>query len=49
VGEGPRDEYARALRAAGLTEIRIEATHRVHAHAASAIVRAVKPASGRAG
>jgi SAM-dependent methyltransferase len=43
------DEYARALRAAGLTEIRIEATHRVHAHAASAIVRAVKPASGRAG
>ena len=38
-----RDEFERALRAAGLTDIEIRETHRVHAHAASAIIRARKP------
>jgi arsenite methyltransferase len=37
------DEFRAALTAAGLTEIEIRATHRVHAQAASAIVRASKP------
>ena len=37
------DEYTRYLAAAGLTEIEIVETHRVHEHAASAIVRARKP------
>jgi arsenite methyltransferase len=37
-------EFRAALSAAGLTEIEIRETHRVHAHAASAIVRARKPA-----
>jgi arsenite methyltransferase len=36
-------EFADALAAAGLVEVEIRATHRVHAHAASAIVRARKP------
>jgi ubiquinone/menaquinone biosynthesis C-methylase UbiE len=36
-------EFADALAAAGLTDIEIRPTHRVHAHAASAIVRARKP------
>jgi arsenite methyltransferase len=36
-------EFASALEAAGFAEVEIRATHRVHAHAASAIVRARKP------
>jgi arsenite methyltransferase len=36
-------EFRRALTAAGLTDIEIRETHRVHAHAAAAIVRARKP------
>jgi arsenite methyltransferase len=35
-----RDEFARSLEQAGFTDVEITATHRVHAHAASAIVRA---------
>jgi SAM-dependent methyltransferase len=38
-----RDEYVRSLSAAGLVDIEIAETHRVHEHAASAIVRARKP------
>jgi arsenite methyltransferase len=38
-----RDEFTEALQAAGLTDITITETHRVHAAAASAIVRAIKP------
>jgi SAM-dependent methyltransferase len=38
-----RDEYADQLAAAGLTEVEITETHRVHAHAGSAIIRARKP------
>jgi arsenite methyltransferase len=37
-----RDEYERALSGAGLTDIEIRDTHRVHEHASSAIVRARK-------
>jgi arsenite methyltransferase len=37
-----RDEYEQALAAAGLTDIEITETHRVHEHAGSAIVRARK-------
>jgi hypothetical protein len=37
------DEYARYLAAAGLTEIEIVETHRVHERAGSAIIRASKP------
>jgi SAM-dependent methyltransferase len=36
-------EFTDALTAAGLTDIEIRPTHRVHEHAASAIVRARKP------
>jgi ubiquinone/menaquinone biosynthesis C-methylase UbiE len=36
-------EFRDALIAAGLTEIDIQATHRVHEHAGSAIIRARKP------
>jgi ubiquinone/menaquinone biosynthesis C-methylase UbiE len=39
-----RDEYTRHLVEAGLTEVEIIETHRVHEHAGSAIVRARKPA-----
>jgi hypothetical protein len=39
-----RDEYARYLADAGLGEIEIVETHRVHSHAGSAIIRARKPA-----
>jgi arsenite methyltransferase len=39
-----RDEYIRHLTAAGLTDIEITETHRVHEHAGSAIIRARKPA-----
>jgi arsenite methyltransferase len=38
-----RDEFTEALLAAGLSDITITETHRVHASAASAIVRATKP------
>jgi arsenite methyltransferase len=38
-----RAEFETALGAAGLVEVEIRETHRVHAHAASAIVRARKP------
>jgi arsenite methyltransferase len=41
-----RDEFTDALAAAGLTDITITETHRVHATAASAIVRATKPNPG---
>jgi arsenite methyltransferase len=37
------DEFRTALAAAGLADIEIRETHRVHAHAGSAIVRARKP------
>jgi SAM-dependent methyltransferase len=36
-------EFRAALAAAGLTDVDIRPTHRVHTHAASAIVRARKP------
>jgi ubiquinone/menaquinone biosynthesis C-methylase UbiE len=39
-----RDEFTAALAAAGLTDITITETHRVHPAAVSAIVRATKPA-----
>ena len=38
-----RDEYATYLAAAGLVEIEITETHRVHTHAGSAIIRARRP------
>jgi arsenite methyltransferase len=38
-----RDEYARHLAGAGLADIEITETHRVHEHAGSAIIRARKP------
>jgi arsenite methyltransferase len=38
-----RQEFERALADAGLTDIEIRETHRVHQHASSAIVRAQKP------
>jgi ubiquinone/menaquinone biosynthesis C-methylase UbiE len=38
-----REEYVRHLADAGMTDIEIQETHRVHEHAASAIVRARKP------
>ena len=38
-----RDEFQASLEAAGLTDITIEETHRVHAKAGSAIIRAIKP------
>ncbi|HUH81276.1 MAG TPA: arsenite methyltransferase [Solirubrobacteraceae bacterium] len=38
-----RQEFADALTAAGLTDVEINETHRVHEHAASAIIRANKP------
>jgi arsenite methyltransferase len=37
-------EFEQALADAGLTDIEIRETHRVHEHASSAIVRARKPA-----
>jgi ubiquinone/menaquinone biosynthesis C-methylase UbiE len=39
-----REEFERGLTTAGLTDVEIVETHRVHAHASSAIVRARKPA-----
>jgi arsenite methyltransferase len=41
-----RAEFTDALLAAGLTDVDITETHRVHEHAGSAIVRARKPAAG---
>ena len=41
-----RHEFEEALSAAGLTDIEIRETHRVHEHAASAIIRALKPRQG---
>jgi arsenite methyltransferase len=38
-------EFTQALADAGLTDVEIRETHRVHEHAASAIVRAQKPAA----
>jgi arsenite methyltransferase len=38
-----RNEFEQALAAAGLVEIEINETHRVHEHASSAIIRARKP------
>ena len=38
-----RAEFEDALAAAGLAEIEVNETHRVHEHATSAIVRAWKP------
>jgi arsenite methyltransferase len=38
------DEYSRYLTDAGLTDVEITETHRVHEHAGSAIIRARKPA-----
>jgi arsenite methyltransferase len=42
------DEFRAALDAAGLTDVEIRETHRVHASATSAIVRARKPLDGLA-
>ena len=44
-----RDQFAAQLDAAGFTAVTIEETHRVHAAAASAIIRAVKPTGDTAG
>jgi arsenite methyltransferase len=38
------DEFGDALTSAGLDDVEIRETHRVHAHAAAAIIRARKPA-----
>jgi SAM-dependent methyltransferase len=38
-----REEFASALAAAGLVDVEIRETHRVHEHACSAIIRARKP------
>jgi SAM-dependent methyltransferase len=43
-GSLTRAEFAQALAAAGLVDVEIVETHRVHEHAASAVVRARKPA-----
>jgi arsenite methyltransferase len=40
-----RAEFEDALAAAGLVDVEIRETHRVHEHAAAAIIRAVKPAA----
>ena len=37
------EEFGRVLTDAGFTDVEIDATHRVHEHASSAIVRARKP------
>jgi arsenite methyltransferase len=42
-----RDEFEQALTDAGLTDIEVRETHRVHEHATSAIVRANKPKGAR--
>lgn len=40
-----RAEFEQALADAGLTDVEIRETHRVHEHAAAAIIRATKPAA----
>ena len=40
-----REEFESSLAAAGLVDVEIRTTHRVHEHAAAAIVRARKPAA----
>jgi arsenite methyltransferase len=42
-GARTRAEFEGALRAAGLVDVQVRETHRVHEHAVSAIVRARKP------
>jgi ubiquinone/menaquinone biosynthesis C-methylase UbiE len=42
-------EFRAALAAAGLDEVEISETHRVHERAAAAIIRARKPAGGSVG
>ena len=44
VGALTEAEFRAALASAGLTDVEIRETHRVHAHAGSAIIRARKPA-----
>jgi arsenite methyltransferase len=44
-----REDFAALLGAAGLADVEIRDTHRVHEHAAAAIIRARKPAVARAG
>jgi arsenite methyltransferase len=44
-GALPREDFERELRSAGFDEIEMQETHRVHEHAASAIIRARLPAS----
>ena len=46
VGALTREEYERLLSAAGLVDVEVRETHRVHAFAGSATVRARKPARG---
>ncbi len=41
------EQYREALAAAGLVDVSITGTHRVHAHAASAIIRATRPDAAR--
>jgi arsenite methyltransferase len=41
-----REEFERTLVGAGLLDVEIRETHRVHEHAASALIRARKPARG---
>jgi arsenite methyltransferase len=43
VGALTRDEFEQALEAAGLADVEIRETHRVHEHAGAAIIRARKP------
>jgi arsenite methyltransferase len=40
-------EFREALTAAGMTDLEFRETHRVHEHAAAAIIRARKPPAGR--
>ena len=40
-----REEFASVLAGAGLADVEIRETHRVHEHAAAAIIRATKPAA----
>jgi SAM-dependent methyltransferase len=40
-----RDEFEAVLAGAGLADVEIRETHRVHEHAAAAIIRATKPAA----
>ena len=41
------EQYREALAGAGLVDVSITTTHRVHAHAASAIIRATRPDAAR--